>query len=93
LSSTPRSGTPSKVMRIVSTSGVRCFLAGESDGQTRGYVRLLFSKRCSAGGYEILRLDPIRGEDLARIKRKRTLDSNAQVNVRPSRQRRDIIDF
>ena len=60
--------------------GVRCFLAGEGDGvfflplQIGGYVRLLFSKRCSAGGYEILRLDPIRGEDLARIKRERTLE-------------------
>ena len=38
--------------------GVRCFLQGEGEGvfflplQTGGYVRLLFSKRCSAGGYE-----------------------------------------
>jgi hypothetical protein len=60
--------------------GVRCFLAGESDGvfflplQMGGYVRLLFSKRCSVGGYEILRLDPMRGEDLARIKREKALN-------------------
>jgi hypothetical protein len=57
--------------------GVRCFLEGEGDGvfflplQTGGYVRLLFSKRCSVGGFEILRLDPIRGEDIARIKREK----------------------
>jgi hypothetical protein len=55
--------------------GVRCFLQGEGDGvfflplQNGGYVRLLFSKRCSAGGYDILRLDPVRREDIARIKR------------------------
>ena len=80
--------------------GVRCFLAGEGDGvfflplQMGGYVRLLFSKRCSVGGYEILRLDPIRGEDLARIKREKALEnSNAQVKVSPSRQRRDLTDF
>jgi len=57
--------------------GVRCFLEGEGDGvfflplEAGGYVRLLFSKRCSAGGYDILRVDPVRGEDLARIKRER----------------------
>ena len=56
--------------------GVRSFLQGEGDGvfflplQT-GYVRLLFSKRCSAGGYEILRLDPSSGEDIARIKQEK----------------------
>jgi hypothetical protein len=78
---------------------VRCFLAGEGDGvfflplQMGGYVRLMFSRRCSAGGYEILRLDPIRGEDLARIKRERALESNAQVNVSPSRPRRDLTGF
>ncbi len=42
--------------------GVRCFLQGEGDEafflplQTGGYVRLLFSRRCSAGGYEFLEL-------------------------------------
>ena len=75
--------------------GVRCFLAGEGDGvfflplQMGGYVRLLFSKRCSVGGYEILRLDQIRGEDLARIKREEALEFRAHVNVSPSRQRGD----
>ena len=55
--------------------GVRCFLSGEGDGvfflplETGGYVRLLFSRRRSAGGYEILRLDPLRPADMARIKR------------------------
>jgi hypothetical protein len=79
--------------------GVRCFLAGEGDGvfflplRTGGYVRLLFSKRCSAGGYAILRLDPMRGEDLARIKREIALGSDAQVKVSPSRQRPDLTDF
>jgi len=54
--------------------GVRCFLKGEGDGvfylpiATGGYVRLVFSKRRSAGGYVILRLDPVRPEDLARVK-------------------------
>jgi hypothetical protein len=54
--------------------GMSCCLRGEGDGvfflplRSGGYVRLLFSKRCSAGGYEIIRLDPIRPEDLARIK-------------------------
>jgi hypothetical protein len=71
--------------------GVRCFLTGDGDGvfflplQMGGYVRLLFSKRCSVGGYEILRLDPMRGEDLARIKREKALESNAQVKASPSR--------
>jgi hypothetical protein len=57
--------------------GVRCFLQGGSDGlfflplETGGYVRLLFSKRRSAGGYEILRVDPLRGEDIAGIKREK----------------------
>ena len=60
--------------------GVRCFLQGEGDGlfflplETGGYVRLLFAMRCSAGGYEILRLDPVRREDIARIKRDFPLD-------------------
>jgi len=54
--------------------GVRCFLKGEGDGvfflplERGGYVRLAFSKRRSAGGYEILRLDPVRRDDLSRIK-------------------------
>jgi hypothetical protein len=54
--------------------GVRCFLQGEGDGifflplRTGGYVRLSFSSRCSAGGYDILRLDPMHSDDLARIK-------------------------
>jgi hypothetical protein len=54
--------------------GIRCFLKGETDGvfflplHNGGYVRLLFSKRCSAGGYDIIRLEPIRPEDMAGIK-------------------------
>ncbi len=54
--------------------GVRCFLNGEGDGvfflplERGGYVRLAFSKRTSSGGYGILRVDPLRHEDLARIK-------------------------
>jgi hypothetical protein len=54
--------------------GLRCFLAGETDGlyflplSTGGYVRLLFSKRMSAGGHKILRIDPVTRDGLARIK-------------------------
>ncbi len=54
--------------------GVRCFLNGDSDGvfflplERGGYVRLLFSRRRSAGGYEILRLDPERPTDMASVK-------------------------
>jgi hypothetical protein len=54
--------------------GLRCFLAGETDGlyflplQSRGYVRLIFSKRVSAGGHNLLRIDPLTKEGLARIK-------------------------
>jgi hypothetical protein len=55
--------------------GLRCFLAGEADGlyflplRTGGYVRLALSKRASAGGHTILRVDPLSKEGLARIKR------------------------
>jgi hypothetical protein len=54
--------------------GLRCFLAGETDGlyflplSAGGYVRLLFSKRMSAGGHKILRIDPVTRDGLARIK-------------------------
>jgi hypothetical protein len=54
--------------------GLRCFLAGETDGlyflplQGAGYVRLIFSKRVSSGGYNLLRIDPLTKEGLARIK-------------------------
>ena len=54
--------------------GVRCFLAGESDGlyflplQSGGYVCLLFSKRASPGGHNLLRIDPLTKEGLAQIK-------------------------
>jgi hypothetical protein len=57
--------------------GVRCFLQGEGDGvfflplPAGGYVRLRFSNRRSSGGYKILRLDPVRREDIARIKRQK----------------------
>lgn len=55
--------------------GLRCFLAGETDGlyflplRTGGYVRLVLSKRSSAGGHNILRVDPLTTEGLARIRR------------------------
>jgi hypothetical protein len=54
--------------------GLRCYLAGESDGlyflplQGAGYVRLLFSKRVSSGGHNLLRIDPLMKEGLVRIK-------------------------
>ncbi len=54
--------------------GLRCFLSGESDGlfylplRSGGYVRLVFSKRTSAGGHNILRVDPLTTEGLSRIK-------------------------
>jgi hypothetical protein len=54
--------------------GLRCFLAGETDGlyflplQGAGYVRLIFSKRVSPGGHNLLRIDPLTKEGLARIK-------------------------
>ena len=53
---------------------MRCYLAGESDGvyflplQGAGYVCLIFSKRVSSGGYNLLRIDPLTNEGLARIK-------------------------
>ena len=54
--------------------GLRCFLAADSDGlyflslQEAGYVRLIFSKRVSSGGHNLLRIDPLTKEGLARIK-------------------------
>lgn len=54
--------------------GLRCFLKGEADGifflplPDGGYVRLVFSQRCSAGGHPILRIDPVTSEGLQRIK-------------------------
>jgi hypothetical protein len=54
--------------------GLRCFLAGETDGlyflplQSGGYVRLIFSKRVSSGGHNLLRIDPLTKEGLAQIK-------------------------
>jgi hypothetical protein len=54
--------------------GLRCYLAGESDGMYLlplnggGYVRLIFSKRVSFGGHNLLRIDPLTKEGLARIK-------------------------
>jgi hypothetical protein len=55
--------------------GLRCFLRGETDGlyflplPSGDYVRLLFSKRTSPLGYEILRVDALSWEGLQRIKR------------------------
>ena len=54
--------------------GLRCFLAGESDGlyflplRSGGYVRLVFSRRISSGGHNLLRIDPLTSEGLGRIK-------------------------
>ncbi len=54
--------------------GLRCFLAGETDGlyflplRSGGYVRLVLSKRSSPGGYNILRVAPLSREGLDRIK-------------------------
>ena len=54
--------------------GACCFLRGESDGlyflplATGGYARLVFSKRHSAGGHRILRIDPAAADGLERIK-------------------------
>jgi hypothetical protein len=54
--------------------GLRCFLAGETDGlyflplRGGGYVRLVFSKRISSGGHNLLRIDPLTSEGLGRIK-------------------------
>ena len=53
--------------------GLRCFLKGETDLyflplETGGYVRLVFSKRTSPGGYNLLRIDPLTSDGLARIK-------------------------
>ncbi len=54
--------------------GLRCYLAGESDGvyflplNGDGYVRLIFSKRVSSVGHNLLRIDPLTKEGLARIK-------------------------
>ncbi len=54
--------------------GLRCFLSGESDGlyflplQSGGYVRLIFSKRISSGGHNLLRVDPLTKDGLERIK-------------------------
>lgn len=54
--------------------GLRCYLRGESDGvyflplKSGGYARLLFSRRRSAGGHPILRIEPLSSEGLSRIK-------------------------
>ena len=54
--------------------GLRCFLAGETDGlyflplRSGGYVRLVFSKRVSSRGHNLLRIDPLTSEGLGRIK-------------------------
>ncbi|MFC4172847.1 hypothetical protein ACFOYU_12345 [Microvirga sp. GCM10011540] len=54
--------------------GLRCYLTGESDGVYflplcgGGYARLIFSKRVSSGGHNLLRIDPLANEGLARIK-------------------------
>src|SRR4051812_9480842 len=55
--------------------GACCFLRGETNGlyflplDSGGYVRLQFSKRRSAGGYSILRINSLTSEGLNQIKR------------------------
>ena len=64
--------------------GACSFLRGESDGLyflplTRGgLVPLRFSRRASATGYPILRIDPVAADGLARIKAEAT-----QLKSRP----------
>lgn len=54
--------------------GACCFLRGETDGiyflplVIGGYVRMQFSKRQSAGGHPILRIDPVAADGLSRIR-------------------------
>jgi hypothetical protein len=54
--------------------GLRCFLRGETGGiyhlplARGGPVSLRFSKRASAGGHNILRVDPVSPDGLRRIK-------------------------
>jgi hypothetical protein len=54
--------------------GACCFLRGETDGLyflplvSGGYVRMLFSKRFSAAGHPILRVDAVAADGLKRIK-------------------------
>ncbi len=54
--------------------GACCFLSNEADGVyflplgNGGYVRLVFTKRRSAKGHPILRVDPATTDGLARIK-------------------------
>ena len=53
--------------------GACCFLSDESDGVyflplgNRGYVRLLFTKRRSVNGHQILRVEPATSDGLGRI--------------------------
>ena len=55
--------------------GACCFLRGETNGlyflplDSGGYVRLQFSKRRSAGGHSILRINSLTSEGLDQIKR------------------------
>jgi hypothetical protein len=54
--------------------GLRCFLRGDSDGvfflplPISGYERLIFSKRSSAFGFNILRVEPLDVDGLARVR-------------------------
>ena len=70
----PPSAGPSKGYEESFYIGLRCFLQGECDGlyflplQDGGYVRLMFSKRVSSGGHNLLRVDPLTKEGLAQIK-------------------------
>ncbi len=70
--------------------GLRCFLAGESDGlyflplQGTSYVRLVFSKRVSSGGHNLLRIDSLTKEGLAQIKASLDCPPNASWHLRPA---------
>ena len=54
--------------------GACCFLGNETDGiyflplGNGGYVRLLFTKRRSAHGHAILRVEPLTADGLGKIK-------------------------
>lgn len=54
--------------------GLRCFLSGDAHNyflplQDGGYVRLAFSMRTSSGGYNLLKIEPLKKDGLSRIKR------------------------
>jgi hypothetical protein len=54
-------------------TGLRCFLKGQTELyylllEGGDHVRLVFSKRVSPGGHNLLRIDPLTTEGLSRIR-------------------------